>query len=239
MDRLIIAIIGRGNVAIHLQKALGPYADVSMINPHTLEGLPEHPDITVISVSDSAIREVAERLSKHDCGILAHTSGTTPMSVLDGCAGQTGVFYPLQTFSKDVPLDYRHIPFFIEASTQATEKKLMDLARKVSDKVYYASSSRRKGLHIASVFACNFVNHMWSIADNLLYELDLDITVLQPLIEETIRKAMTNSPQSVQTGPAVRGDETTIREHLDMLEDKPEIRELYKKISTSIYNNRL
>lgn len=239
MDRLIIAIIGRGNVATHLQKALRPYADVSMINPHTLEGLPEHPDITVISVSDSAIREVAERLSKHDCGILAHTSGTTPMSVLDGCAGQTGVFYPLQTFSKDVPLDYRHIPFFIEASTQATEKKLMDLARKVSDKVYYASSSRRKGLHIASVFACNFVNHMWSIADNLLYELDLDITVLQPLIEETIRKAMTNSPQSVQTGPAVRGDETTIREHLDMLEDKPEIRELYKKISTSIYNNRL
>lgn len=239
MDRLIIAIIGRGNVAIHLQKALGPYADVSMINPHTLEGLPEHPDITVISVSDSAIREVAERLSKHDCGILAHTSGTTPMSVLDGCAGQTGVFYPLQTFSKDVPLDYRHIPFFIEASTQATEKKLMDLARKVSDKVYYASSSRRKGLHIASVFACNFVNHMWSIADNLLYELDLDITVLQPLIEETVRKAMTNSPQSVQTGPAVRGDETTIREHLDMLEDKPEIRELYKEISTSIYNNRL
>lgn len=238
MDRLIIATIGRGNVATHLQKALGPYADVSMINPHTLEGLPEHPDITVISVSDSAIREVAERLSKHDCGILAHTSGTTPMSVLDGCAGQTGVFYPLQTFSKDVPLDYRHIPFFIEASSQATEKKLMGLARLVSDKVYYASSSRRKGLHIASVFACNFVNHMWSIADNLLYELDLDITVLQPLIEETVRKAMTNSPQSVQTGPAVRGDETTIREHLCMLEDKPEIRELYKEISTSIYNNR-
>lgn len=124
MDRLIIAIIGRGNVASHLQKALGPYADVSMINPHTLEGMPEHPDITIISVSDSAIREVAEKLSKHDCGILVHTSGTTPMSILEGWADQTGVFYPLQTFSKDVQLDYRHIPFFIEASAQATEKNL-------------------------------------------------------------------------------------------------------------------
>lgn len=238
MDRLKIAIIGSGNVATHLQKALGPYADVNMINSRTLEGMPVNPDITVLSVSDSAIREVAEKLSKHDCGILVHTSGTTPMSILEGCSDLIGVFYPLQTFSKDVQLNYGHIPFFIEASSQTAEEKLMGLARKATDKVYYASSSRRKGLHIASVFACNFVNHMWSIADNLLYELDLDITVLQPLIEETVRKAMTNSPQSVQTGPAVRGDETTIREHLCMLEDKPEIRELYKEISTSIYNNR-
>ena len=207
-----------------------------MVNPHTLYDLPEHSDITLISVSDSAIREVAERLSTRECGILAHTSGSTPMDVLDGMAQETGVFYPLQTFSKDVPLNYGEIPFFIEASSPEAEERLIQLARKVSPNVYHAGSDHRRGLHIASVFACNFVNHMWSIADCLLHDQDLDITVLRPLIQETFRKAMSNPPHTVQTGPAARGDMNTINRHLEMLADKPEISKLYEEISASIRN---
>lgn len=236
MNPPTIAIIGRGNVATHLNNALSPYADVLMVNPHTLEGMPAHPDITLISVSDSAIREVAEKLSVKDCGILAHTSGSTSMDVLTGMARETGVFYPLQTFSKDVALNYAEIPFFIEASSIEAEGTLTSLARNVSPNVYHAGSDRRRGLHIASVFACNFVNHMWSIADSLLYEQDLDISVLRPLIQETFRKAMANPPHTVQTGPAVRGDLNTINKHLDMLDDKPAIRKLYEEISMSIHN---
>lgn len=237
MNRLKIAIIGRGNVATHLHKALAPHADIRIVNPHTLEEMPGDADISIISVSDNAIREVAEKSSKYNCGILVHTSGSTDINVLDGCARHTGVFYPLQTFSRAVPLDYSHIPFFIEASSFDAEKTLMQLARQVSDKVFHASSERRRGLHIASVFACNFVNHLWSIADEVLYDLDLDINVLQPLIQETFRKAMDNPPGSVQTGPAVRGDGNTIRKHIEMLAGRPEIQELYKQLSISIYHN--
>lgn len=239
MRRPTVAIIGRGNVATHLHTALTPGADVHMANPHTFEGMPEHPDITLISVSDTAIREVAERLREHECGILAHTSGSTSIDVLDECSSTIGVFYPLQTFSRDVPLDYGDIPFFIEASSIDAEKALTRLARTVSTHVFHAGSERRRGLHIASVFACNFVNHMWSIANELLYEQDLDITVLKPLIQETLRKAMVNPPCTVQTGPAVRGDRNTMEKHLRMLADKPEIQRLYEEISTSIYNNRI
>lgn len=239
MNRPKVAIIGRGNVATHLYTALTPCAEVNMVNPHTFHGMPKDPDITLISVTDSAIQEVADRLRKHDCGILAHTSGSTPIDVLNGCADSIGVVYPLQTFSRDVPLEYSEIPFFIEASSIDAEKALTQLARSVSNHVFHAGSDRRRGLHIASVFACNFVNHMWSIADSLLYEQDLDIKVLQPLIRETLRKAMANPPCTVQTGPAIRDDRNTIEKHLQMLDDKPEIQKLYKEISTSIHNNRI
>lgn len=228
-----IDIIGRGNVAFHLENALRGKADVAMVNPRTLEGVREDAELLILAVSDAAIPSVAARLANHK-GIIAHTSGTTDLRAIHRESGSTGVFYPLQTFSKDVVLNYSEIPFFIEGDTPATTEFLTAIASLISPKVRPADSIQRRKLHLASVLSCNFVNHLWTLADRYLSEAGLDFADLFPLIRETAAKVERTSPFAAQTGPARRHDQVTIRHHLEMLKDSPELRNIYATLSESI-----
>lgn len=231
-----INIIGNGNVATHLGKALWGKADVNNVNSRTLENLNVDADISIISVSDNAIEEVADRIPPMP-GIVAHTSGSVPMDILKGKHERCGVFYPLQTFSKDVELDYAKIPFFIEASDSLSEKKLLELAESISCNVRLANSEERKALHIASVFACNFTNHLWHISDTLLKENGFTFGMILPLLEETLRKVSAVSPFEAQTGPARRNDTKVTEAHSRLLSAHPQYQEIYNLLTTSISNS--
>lgn len=231
-----INIIGRGNVATHLMKAFLGIATVNAVNPHTLENIDADADFTLICVTDSAIKEVAGKLPGLK-GILAHTSGTTSIDIFSGLeniSGKYGVFYPMQTFSKESPLDYSRIPFFIEGKDCATEKSLCGLARMISNNVETADSEKRKALHVAAVFSCNFVNHLFALADSYMSDHGLSFSAMLPLIEETIGKLHNLSPKDAQTGPAVRKDHMIIDSHLSSLEKYPEMKNIYKTITDSI-----
>lgn len=232
---LKVAIVGSGNVAFHLTKALAPYADVTTVNSRTLDGWRPDSDIVIIVVSDDAIAEVASRLPDYT-GILAHTSGSVPMSVLAEHSAHPAVFYPLQTFSRKRSLDYSQIPFFIEASCTDDAATLLALASKVSKTVIEADSETRRRVHIASVLVCNFTNHLVHLADTFLADNGLDSSVLIPLLHETVAKLDELSPLSAQTGPAVRGDLATIKRHLELLAPYPTTQSLYRILSDSIYN---
>lgn len=232
-DTLNISIVGSGNVATHLAKAFSGKASVSLVNPHTLEGLPEKSELVIISVKDDAIKEVAAKL-KGRAEIVAHTSGSVAMSALEGCAQHIGVFYPLQTFSKNVSLNYKEIPFFIEGSDDTSIRVLTSAARLISEHVMPADSAIRKKLHIAAVFACNFTNSLAGIADELLQEDGLDYKVMLPLLRQTVDKLSSLSPAEAQTGPAVRGDKTVMDAHLKMLEGNDTLSEIYRTLSARI-----
>lgn len=234
-----IDIIGQGNVGSHLAKALGDKADTVSVNSRTLAGLRADADLYLISVSDDAIANVAKKLKQkvNKNGIVAHTSGTTPLSSLKILSNPTGVFYPLQTFTKGIELDYAEIPFFIEAADKRTEDFLMDTARLISRNVRVADSVRRRELHVASVFCCNFSNHLWALAAGWLNERGLDFKTLLPLIKETTRKAGNGRPFENQTGPAVRHDQGVLNAHLQALEMDPELQDIYSLLSLSIMNH--
>lgn len=240
-DKKNVAIIGRGNVGTHLSRALSSKVYVTVVNPHTLAELTGTEDIILISVSDAALPEVAGNLASHihaKCNpIVAHTSGTTPMDVLSGLDVPYGVFYPMQTFSKDVDLNYADIPMFIEGSDAEVSDVLTELAGSFSDHVHYADSDKRRKLHVGSVFACNFANHLWALSEKWLKENGLDFSMMHALIRETTRKALSNSPASVQTGPARRHDAPTIKSHLKMLEGNPQLHDIYKILTDSIENS--
>ncbi|MDE6449649.1 MAG: DUF2520 domain-containing protein [Muribaculaceae bacterium] len=230
-----ICIIGSGNVATHLAKALDKDNNIVQIYSHTYEhawqlgksmGHPEiatdrldkitdNADIYIVSVKDDSIATVLA--DTPDKGIWVHTSGSIPMEVFNGHKTQYGVFYPLQTFSKHVDINMSRVPFFIEGNAPETYHTLETLARNISDVVEPADSKRRKALHIAAVFACNFVNYMWTEADELLRNEGLNINYLRPLLEETLGKIGSVSPADAQTGPARRGDTKIISEHLSQL----------------------
>lgn len=232
---LKVAVIGSGNVATHLCKALEGKVELYQVDPRSLEGLPEYADIAVISVKDDAIKSVARRLDGK-FGLTAHTSGSVPMSALADCGCEHGVFYPLQTFTKDVELNYSEIPFFIEGSSADVTSSLSCLAHLISGNVREADSDSRKTLHLASVFACNFSNCLVGIADDILRRKGMDYSVLLPLLSQTLAKLQSLSPKEAQTGPAARLDMKVVNSHVQMLNEMGErnLAGIYEGLSAEI-----
>jgi predicted short-subunit dehydrogenase-like oxidoreductase (DUF2520 family) len=249
-----IVILGSGNIATHLGRAfkmagqtisqvwsrditnataladtLAAEAIDSMVD------LDRTADLFIIAVNDQAIRKIALEMKLND-QLLLHTSGSTGLSALEGASTKIGVFYPLQTFSKIKSIDFRQIPIIIEANVPEVLAIIRAIADRLSEKVIELNSEQRKTLHVGAVFACNFTNHLFGLAQELLEEKGLDYELLKPLIEETLNKIEMNSPVSVQTGPAIREDQATIQAHLELLKHNPDLSELYVKLSQSIVN---
>ncbi|MBA3972009.1 MAG: DUF2520 domain-containing protein, partial [Bacteroidetes bacterium] len=187
----------------------------------------------IIAVKDDVIASVAKQLNLKD-KIVVHTSGTVDMAVLKKVTKNYGVLYPLQTLSKDIEIDFKTVPVCIEASNKATSESLQYFAKSISRNVQRINSEQRKKIHLAAVFACNFSNHMYSIADDLLGNDKLSLELLKPLIEETANKIKLGRPHKMQTGPAIRGDKQTINAHLKLLSKDKRNQKIYKLLSESI-----
>jgi len=247
-----IVIIGAGNVATHLGKALQkagrtvqqvysrtPKAAsllATQLNcEHTshLSGIYPNADLYLFAVSDYALPDLL-RYFPHKGVFAAHTSGSHSMQLLTEAGFRSGVFYPLQTFSKSIAPNFSNIPLCIEASGQKDLELLNELALAISPDVRHINSSQREIIHIAAVFACNFTNHMYAVADDLLEKSNIRFDILFPLLEETLRKAKEKRPALVQTGPAARNDQNIIEKHVNKLSSLPDYQKLYNFISESI-----
>lgn len=195
-------------------------------------------DIYIISVSDRAIREISEQFDFGDA-IVVHTSGSCGADELSSVIPRQGVLYPLQTFTAGRTVDFQEIPFFVEAADDESFRAIFSLASALSGSVYRSDPELRRRLHVAAVFVCNFVNHMYVAGEQLMQENGLDYGLLKPLIAETIRKMLTSpSPRPLQTGPAVREDYPTIEKHMALLDNNPRLRDLYRMITESIISDK-
>lgn len=194
-------------------------------------------DILIIAVPDDAIQPIAEMVVVNEETVVVHCSGARPMEVLQTLGDNYGVLYPLQTFTREKALDLDQVPFCIESTNAHVHNVLFSLARSVSSKVVVLDSDSRKLLHLAAVFANNFVNHMLFLSKTVMDSEDLDFNLLKPLVKETVEKAFFLTPELAQTGPAKRNDTLSMQSHLELLSDNPEWVKLYKLISLSIQLN--
>lgn len=228
-----VVLIGRGRLATNLLPALQQAGhEVVNINSRTLEGLPLEADVFIVAVKDSALEEVIRRATKgREQQLFVHTAGSMPMSLFEGYTSRYGVFYPMQTFSKERLVDFAEIPLFIEGDDPA----IRQLAESISRRVYELSTEARKYLHLSAVFACNFVNHCYALSAALLEQHGLPFDVMLPLIDETARKVHELHPHDAQTGPAVRYDENVIRMQTALLADNPELQQIYELLSLDIH----
>lgn len=190
----------------------------------------------LLAVKDDSIPEVAAQLANlsNTQRAMAHTSGAVESTVLKEHFENYGVFYPLQTLSRDRSVDFAKIPLCIYGPNQALEKALEALARRLSDQVQVINDQERKILHVAAVFVNNFSNHLFAVGKQIVEKESLSFDLLRPLIAETAAKVMENPPEKMQTGPARRGDQKTILAHLRYLQKHPEFQNLYRLISHSI-----
>ena len=189
-------------------------------------------DLYIFSLSDNALPDVIEQMQPNDA-LWVHTAGSMPMDVFAAKCARYGVLYPMQTVNKDRVIDWSDVPVFVEASNETDTQYLVQLSQRLSKNVSRSNSQQRQSLHLAAVFACNFTNHMYAIAEKLLQEQGLEFDVMKYLIRETEHKAESISPIDGQTGPAVRNDVNVMNKHLALLGNTPES-ELYRLISKNI-----
>jgi predicted short-subunit dehydrogenase-like oxidoreductase (DUF2520 family) len=191
--------------------------------------------VFLLAVADDAIEEVSRELVLPTSAVVAHTSGSRNMSILGYTASPNiGVFYPLQSFSKLKRVSFDEVPILIEADNNFTKKVLTTLAGKLSNTVSQATSKQRRLIHLAAIFANNFTNAMLVQADELMQAAKSNLSLLGPLIEETVNKSMAIGPENAQTGPAVRGDMSILDEHMEMLEKHPDLRATYQLMTQQI-----
>jgi predicted short-subunit dehydrogenase-like oxidoreductase (DUF2520 family) len=198
-----------------------------------INDVPTDADLYLFALKDSVLSDVVSSMPKTN-GVWVHTSGSMPMDLFAPYKEDYGVFYPLQTFSKNRRVDFSKIHIYNEYSTPISKRVIESVAKKLSDHVEELHSEKRRKLHLAAVFACNFVNHMYVIASDILEEDGIASEGLIPLIDETTMKIHEMRPRQAQTGPAIRYDRNVIDKHLSMLSDEKR-RELYKMISDSIH----
>ena len=246
-----IVLIGAGRLATNLGKALRDAGhDIVAIWSRTAENanslsrvvggfatndaniLPTDADVYILSVKDAALAQLIPQVTKgREEALFLHTAGSMPLSLFEGYAVRYGVFYPMQTFSKERQVCFAEIPVFIEG----TDAAIRPLAESVSQRVYELSTDERKYLHLAAVFACNFANHCYALSAELLERHGLPFDVMLPLIDETARKVHDLHPVDAQTGPAVRYDENVLNMQAQLLADTPLMEEVYRLLSRSIH----
>ncbi len=253
MNKLKIVMIGAGNLAFHLSKALTEEnheilqvysrtissaqilaAQIGAKATSNIQLLDKSADLYIIAVSDMVIAQIIEQLDFSNKKV-AHTAGSVSIQVFNPEFKNFGVFYPLQTFSKSRNVNFKEVPVCIEANNEQFELFLFDLAKQISDSVWRINSDQRKKLHLSAVFANNFVNHLYFVAKDIISSTNIDFKILHPLILETAHKLLELDPKSAQTGPALRNDSESLKKHLELLSSTPEYQAIYKMITDDIY----
>lgn len=245
-----IVILGSGNVATHMFRALQSSKTCAVIQvynhnessllrfensvPITTDISALKPaDLYLICLKDDVIESIAEQI-KTKTGIIAHTSGNQGLL---RSPKDSGVFYPLQTFSKTSELDYSTIPFCLEANSEENLSLLKSIASSISQHQYEISTAQRQTLHLAAVFVCNFTNHLYAIGEDICLQDDIPFDILKALIKETSEKVQSQSPSEVQTGPAARNDQKTITNHLKQLNSE-DYKAIYNLMTNSILQKK-
>jgi predicted short-subunit dehydrogenase-like oxidoreductase (DUF2520 family) len=252
-----VVILGTGNLAHHLVKLLPSISveikqiygrnesavevlakTVNASFTSNINDLDQDADAYLIAVSDAAISELAEKIKVKNKKIVMHTAGSISMEAIQFTSNYYGIFYPLQTFTRDSIIDFRSTPIFIEANNDETKVAIENLAKRCSEKVQYLKSNERLKLHLSAVLTSNFINHLNALTFDYLKENDLQYLYpsLIPLMQTSLEKLKTLSPKDAQTGPARRNDLETINKHLHLLLDDPNLSQIYQLLSTSITN---
>ncbi|MBP4137164.1 Rossmann-like and DUF2520 domain-containing protein [Flavobacterium geliluteum] len=246
-----ITLIGSGNVAQHLIQAFAKSELVDIVQvfsrqketlSHLLDPTQivtdysalQESDAYIIAVADNAIASVSEQLAFKN-RLVVHTSGTVSLNALDP-KNRRGVFYPLQTFSKNAAVDFSVIPFCLETENHSDYSVLETVAKSISNAVFPISSEQRKALHVSAVFVNNFTNYLYQIGHEICVEHQVPFEILKPLIQETAQKIKILNPADAQTGPAKRNDSSTIEAHLDYLTNENQ-KNIYKLLTQSIQHN--
>jgi predicted short-subunit dehydrogenase-like oxidoreductase (DUF2520 family) len=246
-----ISFAGAGNVSAALSRALKSKGSIieHFVSRNSQKGLsiaesmnatwsadyvfPDSSGLIIVAVPDHAIEKTLRDIKCNENAVVVHTAGSVGIDVFKGYK-HYGIIYPLQTFSQGRNPDFSSVPILTEASDQTTHHLINEISKTISNKVFECDSEKRRMLHLAAVFASNFTNHVLTQGKMIAGRVGFSFDVLEPLLRETIDKALTSGPENSQTGPAFRNDLNTVKKHLEILSFSPELKDIYEIMSNSI-----
>lgn len=130
----IMQVAGRNHEAVQLlADTLGTDACFEWMN------ITPDAEIYIVALGDSALYDLQFHVGK---GIVVHTAGSVPLTVLAETAPDYGVLYPLQTLNKN-ELSEVEIPFLINGNTADTIGKISQLASTISSSVAVITDEQR------------------------------------------------------------------------------------------------
>lgn len=191
-------------------------------------------DIIIVAVPDARIKEVLAELICNESAVVVHTAGSFGLEIFPPNILKAGILYPLQTFSQDRKTEFNGLPFLLESADKDACSKMENLAVSIGGNVRFVDAARRRIIHLSAVFACNFTNFMLTASKDISSRAGITFEIFEPLIKETISKALENGPEKSQTGPAVRNDLNTIEKHLDLLSFSPDLQNIYRDVTKAI-----
>lgn len=253
-----IVVLGAGNVATHMSLALKEAGHsiikvysrtkvnaeelasrIGCLSTNNIKELPVDADVYLFSIKDDVLSDIAHQVSKivtNLDSVFIHTAGSVPLDIFENCSRRYAVLYPMQTFSKKREIDFHKVPCFIESSDEVSLECVSNLARSITNTYKYASSYERTRMHLAAVFACNFTNHCYRLAEQIVEKEGFDFSLFLPLIEETAHKVSIMSAREAQTGPMVRNDKSVMDYQLGLITNE-RTRMLYRLMAESIYED--
>jgi len=185
--------------------------------------------VIILAVPDDAIRPLAGVLA--DAGtigsqqVVLHLSGVHGQEALGPLVGSRaalGSLHPLQTISdperaaerlKGAWAAVEGMPRAVEAAER--------LAQDVGLRPFRIASQAKPMYHAGAVFASNYFVVVEAVAQRLLRHAGLTDAeawqALRPLVEGTLENLARLGPVGALTGPVARGDEATVRRHVEAL----------------------
>ena len=190
-------------------------------------------DIYILAITDTALYHLDQYVHLGN-KLVVHTAGSVSKEVLKNVSSRYGIIYPLQSLTKINGDDVPEIPLLVDGNNDDTKKYIQEFCKIFSENITLADDEERLKFHVAAVLVNNFTNHMFAMAEEFCNKENIDFEKLYPLIDETVYRIKFHSPQSVQTGPAIREDIYTLGKHLQILSAHSDLKYLYLKLSESI-----
>jgi predicted short-subunit dehydrogenase-like oxidoreductase (DUF2520 family) len=208
-----VNVIGRGRVGS---------AVAARLQERGVELREDTAELTLLCVPDSAIRDVARRLTPGQVNWVAHVSGGTPLAALDPHQRRFGL-HPLQTFTRVRGPEQLDGAFAaVTAETEEAREHGFELARVLGLEPFDLADEARPLYHAGAAIASNYLVTLHKAASELFRAAAAPPEALVPLMRRTIDNGFE------LTGPIERGDWETVNAHRDAIRaTRPELEPLY------------
>jgi predicted short-subunit dehydrogenase-like oxidoreductase (DUF2520 family) len=237
-----VTLIGSGNIATVLGKKImeSGHTIVQVYSRNTghaktlandlsaeaVNQIEDNADMYIVAVADDALQNISSWMKPVN-GFLVHTAGSVSIDVLKDVSPNYGVLWPLQSVRKET-VNTPVLPILIDANNPWNKMKLKGFAQSFADSVAEANDEERRKLHLAAVITNNFSNYIFSLTEKYCIDESIDFKLMIPLLAETVSRMQDHSPSDLQTGPAVRNDASTIEKHRVLLDNYPDLLEVYE-----------
>ncbi len=187
----------------------------------------------LLAVPDNVIRTFASSAFFKDKKLI-HTSGSIGLKEIETLSENLACVWPIFSIQKEKLPTRNDVPFVLQSSNLPMRKKAVSLLKCLTNNVTEATDEQKKVLHLSAVLVNNFTNHLFAQSEKLLQENNLSFEIMLPIIQNTVEKLSTSSPALLQTGPAKRGDTSTMKTQVDMLKNNLQLQEIYLIMSAAI-----